>query len=147
MFELAGGAKTPRRELFSQLWLRSKSKSACLRTWETSAEVLIVDNIERRRRRRAARTEGRNGSGVRSGTRRRRRRSVFSCVHLRRTRTSHVDASKRHSSRSLPGYGDRVPRSFVSIEKCRRELNRAKKGRGGDSLVRGRGRILFPAEW
>lgn len=130
MFELAGGAKTPRRELFSQLWLRSKSKSACLRTWETSAEVLIVDNIERRRRRRAARTEGRNGSGVRSGTRRRRRRSVFSCVHLRRTRTSHVDASKRHSSRSLPGYGDRVPRSFVSIEKCRRELNRAKKGRG-----------------
>lgn len=24
-------------------------------------------------------------------------------------------------------YGDRVPRSFVSIEKCRRELNRAKK--------------------
>lgn len=88
MFELAGGAKTPRRELFSQLWLRSKSKSACLRTWETSAEVLIVDNIERRRRRRAARTEGRNGSGVRSGTRRRRRRSVFSCVHLRRARTS-----------------------------------------------------------
>lgn len=147
MFELAGGAKTPRRELFSQLWLRSKSKSACLRTWETSAEVLIVDNIERRRWRRAARTEGRNGSGVRSGTRRRRRRSVFSCVHLRRARTSHVDASKRHSSRSLPGYGDRVPRRFVSIEKCRRELNRAKKGRGGDSLVRGRGRILFPAEW
>lgn len=57
-------------------------------------------------------------------------------MHLRSTRM--VDASKRHSSRSLPGHGDRVPRSFVSIEKCRPESSKKERERerGQDRVSR-----------
>lgn len=38
-----------------------------------------------------------------------------------------VVASTRYSNRSLPGYGDRVPRSFVGIEKRRQQPNEVKR--------------------
>lgn len=50
----------------------------------------------------------------------------ISCAHLR-IHVACAAASTRYSSRSLPGCTDRVPRSFVSIEKCRQEPSAEQK--------------------